>query len=94
MKIHLIIAQRKERYAGEYAPEVLDAREEYDNAGEWIVEKLDGYRHPDRANSDFEAVEAMTIKVPTVAIMERLRPTGIITAQIVTSDKAITTHED
>jgi len=85
MQIHLIIAQRKESYKGQYAPEVLDAIDEYgndENAGEWLAKKLDEYRNPDRANSEFEAVEVVTVEVSTKAILERLRPTGVIAAEV------------
>jgi len=85
MKIHLIVGQRKERYEGEYAPEVLEAIDEYGdeaNEGQWILRKLDEYRKPDRANSLFEAVEVITVDVSTKAIMERLRPTVVLPAEI------------
>ena len=73
MKIHLIIGQRKERYLGEYAPEVLDAMDEYgndENSGEWI----DGKMKEHKADESFEAVEVVTVEVPISKIMERLRP--------------------
>jgi len=92
MKIHLIIAQRKERYEGEYAPEVLNAIDEYghdENGGEWLAKKLEEYRNPDRANSEFEAVEIVTVEVSMKAIMERLRPTGTIVAKVMPNDPSV-----
>ena len=73
MIIYLIFGQRKEQYLGQYAPEVLDAIDEYgydENAGEWLDGKLKVYRDTD----EFEKVEIISVLVPTGAIMERLRP--------------------
>lgn len=78
MKIHLIIAQRKESHGGRYGPEVLAAIDDHQNdlnGGRWLAQKADEYRNPDRAESDFEAVEIIIVEVPTEAVMERLRPT-------------------
>jgi hypothetical protein len=89
MKIYLIVAQRKEHYEGEYAPEVLDAIDEYgndENAGVWITSKVNEYRNPDRADSEFEAVEVIAVEVSTKAIMERLRPTGVIPAKVLPNE--------
>lgn len=73
MKIFIIFGQRKERYAGEYAPEALDVIDEYgndENAGEWLVRKVAEHR----ATQEFESVEAITIEVSSKDIMSRLRP--------------------
>lgn len=77
MTIYVIIGQRKERYPGEYAPEVLDAIDEFgndENAGEWIIERLRFWRSSD----EFEAVESIPVHVDSKTIMERLRPNLLI----------------
>jgi hypothetical protein len=76
MMIHMIVAQRKEKYAGEYAPEVLDAIDEFgndENAGEWLEEKLKDHR----TDEAFEAVEIVTLEVSMKDIMARLRPNSL-----------------
>ena len=84
MIIYLIVGQRKEHYLGEYAPEVLEAIDEYgndENAGEWLETKLAEYRQ----TNEFEKVEIINISVPMKSIMAILRPqTQSIPAEIVT----------
>lgn len=72
MQIHLIVGQRKERYAGEFAPEVLDACDEFtlDENPDLLLKLLCKHRE----DESFEAVEAVAIEVSTQAIMSRLRP--------------------
>jgi hypothetical protein len=83
MLIHLIIGQRKEAYTGQYAPEVLDAADEFcndENPEGWCDARLAEYR----GTGEFEAVEAITVSVATSAILERLRPRpAVIEAKVV-----------
>lgn len=83
MNIHLLIGQRKEKYDGEYAPEVLEAMDEYgynENPFCWLNEKLKEYQD----TNEFEAVKIITIMVPHSEIMKQLIPNDKpITAAIV-----------
>jgi hypothetical protein len=86
MKIHLLVGQRKESYAGEFAPEVLEAIDEFgncENAGEWLQGKMKEYR----VDASFEALVIVTLEVPTLKILERLRPNNEpIVAEVVDTD--------
>lgn len=73
MKIHLIVAQRKCSYPGQYAPEVLDAIDSntlHDNP-DWLLEKLDNHR----SYSDLERVEVLVVNIPDSAVDSVLRST-------------------
>lgn len=70
---YTIIAQRLEDYPGQYAPETLDAIDEYGNDKnpmEWAREKVDTYL----ASNEFESVAIIPIFVDTKEIVARLRP--------------------
>jgi hypothetical protein len=86
MRIYLIVGQRKERYLGEYLPEVLDVIDEFGNDEDpyaWIEDRIRELRYPDRAQSEFEAVASIAIEVPQSAIMKRLRPSGVVESKVV-----------
>ena len=72
MKIHVILAQRKCRYEGEYAPEALEVADEYamDDNPDWFYNKLDEYRQ----DKSFQSVEAIIIKIPDNEIDAILKP--------------------
>lgn len=72
MKLFVIYAQRKERYAGEYAPEVLAAIDEVgndENPDYLISEKAKAV-----ATGEFESVVLIPFEVNGAQIMARLRP--------------------
>lgn len=75
MKLLVIMAQRKERYQGEYGPEALEVMTEYDNDdnGEYLPVKLEEFKK----SNMFENVQLITIEVSENAIMKILRPDAI-----------------
>jgi len=82
MTIFVIIAQRKEKYEGEYQPEVLDAIDEYgndENGEAWANEKAEEYRK----TNEFENVQVVQVFVPTSQIMLILRPPNNVTGKII-----------
>lgn len=62
MILHIIFAQRRESYPGEYPVEALDVMDEYgfDENGQWLLDKLKEHK----SNSDYLAVEIVEIQVP------------------------------
>lgn len=73
MIIYTIIGQRLEDYPGQYAPETLNAIDEYgndENPMEWAREKVETYL----ASNEFESVAIIPIFVETKEIVARLRP--------------------
>lgn len=82
MKFHVLYAQRKERYKGEYAPEVLAAIDENgqsDNPEYMLDRKLKAI-----ATNEFESVVVVTMEVNGVKVMEMLRPAKhVLDAQII-----------
>lgn len=72
MDVFLLIAQRKETYPGEYAPEALECMDEYGYSEnpEWLDEK----KAAAQATGEFERVEIMRLAVDSRAIMRILRP--------------------
>lgn len=81
MKLHVIIAQRKESYEGEHGPEALEAATEHDvdENPEWLAGKL----HLAKSASYYESVEIVTIEVSYAQIMNILRPKNGIRGEIV-----------
>lgn len=68
MEIRLIIAQYRNRYPGEHAPNVVDAWDEYTLMDNW-----EGYnealrKHQEMVPSEYEAVRELTITVPDIAV--------------------------
>ena len=72
MKIKMIIAQRKCRYTGEYAPECLEAISEfgYDDYPEYLDNKLVEYRE----SKEFDSIEMITISIDNKDIDSALYP--------------------
>lgn len=82
MKLHVLYAQRKEHYPGEYAPEVLAAIDEFGQSDN--PEFLDDERTKAVASGDFENVVVVTLEVNGAKIMEMLRPAKLtLQAEIV-----------
>jgi len=75
-----IIAQRKEKYDGEYAPETLDAYDEFgfDDNPEWLEKQLEEYNKC----GEFESVKAVRVTVPFDKIMEILRPKNEVSGSV------------
>lgn len=82
MKVHILYAQRKEGYPGEYAPEalaVIDENGMSDNP-EYMAEERDAAIK----TGEFENVVVVTLEVNGVKIMEALRPkTDVIPAEVI-----------
>lgn len=72
MKIHVLFAQRKGTYEGEYAPEVLDAMDEYsfEENAQHLEEKLDESVN----GGEFESVKIIEIDVCGKSISNILTP--------------------
>lgn len=70
MKIRLIIAQYKERYPGEYMPNVVDAWDEYVLEDNWEGYQESLAKHKAREDSDYEAVRELIVTVPDEAILK------------------------
>lgn len=82
MKLLILYAQRKERYQGEYAPEVLAAIDEYGQSDN--PEYLNGEKAKAGASGEFESVVVVTLEVNGAKIMEMLRPSRpVLQAEIV-----------
>ena len=73
MDLYIIMAQRKESYPGQFAPEALDVADEWcqDDNPDWLRERLEHHRN----SNEFEAVEVIRLTVDMDAIQRRLRPT-------------------
>lgn len=80
MKIHVIIAQRKCSYPGEYAPEVLDACDEYcyDENPKWLDDKLDEHRR----KGEYQAVAVMVVSVSNVDVARILNPSPNVSGTV------------
>lgn len=72
MKLHVLYAQRKEHYLGEYAPEVLAAIDE--NGQSENPEYMSAEKNKAIASGEFESVVVVTLEVNGAKIMEMLRP--------------------
>lgn len=74
MKLHVIFGQRKERYLGEYAPEVLAAMDEVGNSDnpDYLADVVTAAKSTD----EFENVVVINIEVNGAQIMDLLRPTS------------------
>ena len=73
MNIYVLMAQRKCKFPGEYAPETLVcmSEAEYDDNPECLYNS----RKIHLSSNDFEAVEIITLKVNSEDINRRLFPT-------------------
>jgi len=82
MKLHILYAQRNERYPGEYAPEalaVIDENGMSDNPEYMAEQKALAIK-----TGEFESVAVVTLEVNGVKIMEALRPAvSVIPAEVV-----------
>lgn len=80
MKITLLLGQRECSYEGQYAPEVLEAADEYtmDENPEWIRKKFEEYRK----SKEFTSLAYLNIKVPNSAIDQVLNPKVIVEAEV------------
>jgi hypothetical protein len=72
MKVHIIFAQRKEHYPGEYGPEALACATEfeYDENPEYLDGEFLKYLKTD----EFESVKLLKLDINGVKLMELLRP--------------------
>lgn len=59
MRVHILFGQRKERYAGEYAPEALVVADEFtmDENPEWMEEQVKEHEK----NTDYVALRVFEI---------------------------------
>lgn len=72
MKIHALFGQRKCRYDGEYAPELLEACDQYtmEETPEWMEEK----RTEHAKDSDIKELRMILIEISDVVIDRAFRP--------------------
>lgn len=81
MKVHVLFAQRREDYEGQYAPECLEVMSEWD--AEDNPEYLIGKKTEADATGEFERTEIISLAVSDRDVIERLRPGSIaIAAQV------------
>jgi hypothetical protein len=61
MKLHVVFAQRKEHYEGEFAPEVVAAvtEYEYDDNPDYLEDQLEKAKH----DPDFAAVRLIDVEI-------------------------------
>lgn len=82
MRLHVLYAQRKESFPGEYAPEVLAAIDE--NGQSDNPEYVAGEKSKAVATGEFESVVVVTLEVNGEKIMEMLRPSRpVLAAEII-----------
>ena len=81
MKIKLIIGHRHESYDGQYAPEVLDAWDEYclDENYEGFTESLERQKSADC----FASVAVVTLSVSNKDILAALYPKNEVASKVV-----------
>lgn len=81
MKIYVIMGHRPEAYEGEFAPEALDAIDEFTDS-EVPELREDRLRHHE-SKGEFASVKAVCLDVPMKDIMDRLYPkAGDIKAKV------------
>lgn len=72
MKLHVLFAQRKENYPGEYAPEALACASEYDY--DENPDYLNGELAKNMASGEFGSVRIVDLQINGAKLMEILRP--------------------
>lgn len=84
MYIYVLMAQRKEQYPGQYAPEALECMSEcaYDDNGDWLHEK----KAAADATDEFERTEILRLEVSGQAIMQALRPNAVAIPAVVRTE--------
>jgi hypothetical protein len=74
MLMHVLVGQRKEKYAGEYAPEALAV------IGDEGMEENPAYMEEmhaeNRATGEFESLVVLKLEIDQDAVMAALRPAG------------------
>ena len=72
MTIKILFGHRKENYEGEYAPEVLEAIDEYSNDDnpDWFLKRCEGYER----DESFNVLKVVEIEVKDLDIMRVLYP--------------------
>ena len=86
MKAHLLVLHRKERYVGEFAPEILAVCDEIamdENSSWWTAEVQ---RQKDLIGDDASAYAEVVIDLPTEALMAALYPSTTVPATIVRTE--------
>lgn len=84
MELLVVMAQRKERYVGEYAPEALAVMTEHDNDDN--PDYLRDVLAENRASDEFAAVELVRLRVDDAALNAALFPQRKPIAAAVVSD--------
>jgi hypothetical protein len=79
--LHILFAQRKCGYPGEFAPEALEIMDEfaYDDNGVWLHEKLEKYKKED---SSIERLEIIEVMVDYTKIREIMSPKHQVSGEI------------
>ena len=86
MKVHVLFAQRKERYAGEYGLEALAVMTEHDYDGnpDYLGEQFEQHQ----ATKEFTALAIVDLEVDEAAIRKILQPSGAVPAKVVGGSQA------
>lgn len=82
MRIHTIWAQRKQRYSGQFLPELLGAIDENGNMDnpDYIIKDLDKFESMVKEGIEFESVVHIVLDLPELTwqrIEQALQPTVI-----------------
>lgn len=81
MKLHVLFAQRKERYSGEYGLEALEIQTEYDAEDNpaYLPKALEKHQ----ATQEFEALAVVDLDVNEAEIRKALQPRSCVPAKVV-----------
>jgi len=74
MKLHVLFAQRKERYPGEYAPEALTCMTEHD--ADSNPEYLDAEKYGADSSGEFSSTAIVTLEFNSAELERILNPTA------------------
>ena len=89
MKVELLVMHRRERYEGEYAPEVLAVCDEWtleDNPGWWEREIV---QQKALIGDDASAWAVVTIELSTDSLMLALYPKMPLTSGLITDSRKV-----
>lgn len=85
MILHVLIAQRKEDYPEQYAPEALEVADEYamDENPEWMADKVKEFE----ATNEFIAVKVIELEVDQASLRSLLIDAPRLSARLVESQE-------
>lgn len=85
MDLHILFAQRKQRYAGEYGPEALASMTEYEYSDNPDYLPLQQAEY--EKSGEFERLQIITLKTDEEAILQRLFPESMPAVQASLKDE-------